>query len=217
MTVLADASLLVGDFVASGGLAADCAIMVALPVLGAVLAVVRIVVLALLTFLHLTKPSVPEDTPVEKFLKNTAHPFIDGLTPQPKPSLTYLAPAQVTADAISAQVPITGTNHTGADVALTCSTITLEVGAGNAALFSGPTTAWTVAGKHDPGKPSTLSVDGTIGVAGESAETVATGYLAPQDRGNNLVSYDLSVQASPTTNEANGLLIVKAGQSIEIA
>jgi len=114
LAALVDASLLVGDaLVASRGLAADCPMMIVLPVLGAVLAVVGIVVPALLTFLHHTKPSVPEDTPVEKLLKDTAHPFIDRLTPQPKPKLTYSAPAQVTADASSAQVPITGTNHTG--------------------------------------------------------------------------------------------------------
>lgn len=217
LTVLVDAAILAGDALISAGLlAADCTMMVALPVIGAVLAVIGIVVMVILSFLNISKPSVPEDTPVEKFLKGTAHPLIDGLTTPPNVSLTYSVPANVTANTGSAQVPITATNSTGADVTLTRSTLTLEVGADDAALFSGPATTWTVAGTYDPGNPSTLSVDGTVGVAGGSAETVVTGKITQQARGGGLSSYDLAV-LGPYVAGTSGLLTVKAGESVKIA
>ncbi|KPM39826.1 hypothetical protein AK830_g6732 [Neonectria ditissima] len=217
LTVLVDAAILVGDALISAGLvAAECTMMVALPVIGAVLAVIGIVVMLVLSFLNVSKPTVPEDTPVEKFLKNTAHPLIDGLTPPPNVALTYSVPPNVTANAGSAQVPITATNNTSADVTLTRSTLTLEVGADDAALFSGPTTPWTMAGTYDPGNPSTLSVDGTVGVAGGSATTVATGKITQQARGSGLSAYDLAVMG-PSVAGTSGLLTVKAGESVKIA
>ncbi|KAH6880531.1 hypothetical protein B0T10DRAFT_609611 [Thelonectria olida] len=217
LTVLVDAAILAGDALISAGLlAADCAMMVALPVIGAVLAVIGIVVMVVLSFLNISKPTVPEDTPVEKFLKGTAHPLIDGLTNPPSASLTYSVPDNVTANASSAQVPITATNSTGTDVTLTRSTLTLEVGSDDAALFSGPATPWTVAGTYDPGNPSTLSVDGTVGVAGGSANTVVTGKLTQQARGSGLSSYDLAVMG-PSVAGTSGLLTVKAGESVKVA
>jgi hypothetical protein len=217
LTVLVDAAILVGDALVSAGmLAADCTMMVALPVIGAVLAAIGIVVMVILAFLHVSKPTVPEDTPVEKFLKGTAHPLIDGLTTPPNVSLTYSAPANVTANAGSTLVPITATNSTGADVTLTRSTLTLEVGADDAALFSGPATTWTVADTYDPQNPSTLNVDGTVGVAGGSAGTVATGKITKQARGGGLSSYDLAMMG-PSIAGTSGLLTVKAGGSVRIA
>ncbi|KAK7419301.1 hypothetical protein QQX98_003453 [Neonectria punicea] len=217
LTVLVDAAVLAGDALISAGLmAADCTMMVALPVVGAVLAVLGIIVMAILSFLDISKPTVPPDTPIETFLKGTAHPFIDALTTPPTVSLTYSVPANVTANADPVQVPITATNSTGADVTLTRSTLTLEVGADDAALFSGPATPWTVVGAYDPGNPSTLSVDGTVGVAGGSPETVATGNITQQARGGGLSSYDLAV-LGPSVDGTSGQLTVKAGESVKIA
>ncbi|KAK3356380.1 hypothetical protein B0T25DRAFT_602775 [Lasiosphaeria hispida] len=66
-------------------LAASTVLTVAVPILGAILVIISVVVMLLLTFLSVTKPKEPKLTPVEAFLKNTAYGLLESwLSPNHK-------------------------------------------------------------------------------------------------------------------------------------
>ncbi|TFK58575.1 hypothetical protein BDN72DRAFT_851680 [Pluteus cervinus] len=211
LSVLVDAALLLGDALITAGLvAADCAVMVALPVLGAILAVIGIVVALLLAFLGVVKPQEPPKTPLETFIDNTARPLINGLTAPPLLSLTYTVPASLPAGS-TAGFSITAKNNTAAAVTLTRSTLTLEVGNDDNALFSGPTTSWTVDSAFNTTKP--LSKAGTVGA---SPPTISAAQITENDVNTGLNSYDVAV-VGPATNGTSGPLVVEVGASVSIS
>ena len=216
LTVLIDAALLIGDAaIAAGLLAADSVMMVALPVLGAILAVIGIVVMALLSFLNVTKPKEPPKTPVETFIDDTARPLIKVFLPPPPLSLTYTIPSSIPANQ-STPLTITATNNTGKGVTLARSTITLEVGDDDAALFSAPTAEWAVDdayGTASPIKP--LSKAGSVGAAPSSLSTALITY---NPRTTSLSSYDVMVLGkSATTSSDAGPLVLAAGEKVQIS
>ena len=213
LTVLVDAAVLVGDaMVSAASIAADCTMMVALPVIGAVLAAIGIVVMVVLMFLDTYKPKEPPLSPAETFFKDVGQPLVNGFADPPAISLTYTAPAAVTSGTPQSRITITATNNTNQDVTLTRSTLTLEVGADDAALFSDPTAPWAVVDSFDPSNASTLSTAGTVG-AGPA--TIVTGKLTPQARGEGLSEYDLAL-LGPQTAGTSGPLVVKKGESLQV-
>ncbi|TFK65127.1 hypothetical protein BDN72DRAFT_209785 [Pluteus cervinus] len=211
LSVLVDAALLLGDALLTAAAPdAVCAMMVALPVLGAILAVLGIVVTLLLAFLGVVKPRDPPKTPVETFIDTTARPLINGLTAPPPLSLTYTVPASLPAGS-TAGFSITAKNNTAAAVTLTRSTLTLEVGDDDNALFSGPTTSWTVDSAFNTTQP--LSQAGTVGA---SPPTISAAQLTENDVDTSLNSYDIAV-VGPATNGTSGPLVVEVGASVSIS
>ncbi|TFK68582.1 hypothetical protein BDN72DRAFT_878935 [Pluteus cervinus] len=211
LSVLVDAALLLGDALINAGIvAADCAMMVALPVLGAILAVIGIVVTLLFAFLGVVKPQEPPKTPVETFIDNTARPLITSLTAPPPLSLTYTVPASLPAGS-TAGFSIIAKNNTAAAVTLTRSTLTLEVGNDDDALFSGPTTSWTVDSAFNTTKP--LS---TVGTVGASPPTISAAQITENDVDTGLNSYDVAV-VGPATNGTSGPLVLEVGASVSIS
>jgi hypothetical protein len=211
LTVIVDAALLLGDALVSASIwAADCTMMVALPVLGAVLAVIGMIVMIVLSSLNVIKPQEPPPTPVEVFITGVARPWVTQSDAPPPLSLTYKVGTLVKAGSTNA-VPITATNNTDKGVTLTRTTVTLEVGDDTAALFSGPTTAWALADKYDPGV-APLSKTGTVGVG---PTNLANATLTEQDRSKTLTSYDLAVMG-PANGGTSGPLTLSKGQTVNL-
>ncbi|TFK57800.1 hypothetical protein BDN72DRAFT_866479, partial [Pluteus cervinus] len=156
------------------------------------------------------KPKDLPKTPVETFIDNTARPLIAGLTAPPPLSLTYTVPANLPAGS-TAGFSITAKNNTAAAVTLTRSTLTLEVGNDDNALFSGPTTSWTVDSAFNTTKP--LNIAGTVGA---SPPTISAAQITENDVNTGLNSYDVAV-VGPAINGTSAPLVVEVGASVSIS
>lgn len=210
LTVLTDVALLIGDAaVAAGVLAADATMMVCLPIIGAVLAVIGLVVMMVLQWLHITKPEDPPPTPVEKFISGTGRPLLGTFADPPSPQLKYDVPTFLAAGDARGLTVTASPAAAGQDATVTRVTVSLEVGEDDQALFSGPATTWTLDAAFD-GAVRPLSAAGTVGA---SPRASAAAQLTPQWRAKSLEQYDLAVTGPKSAGSA-GPLTVKSGESV---
>lgn len=210
LTVLTDVALLIGDAaVAAGVLAADATMMIALPIIGAVLAVIGLVVMLVLQWLHVTKPQDPPPTPVETFISGTGRPLLGTFADPPTMQFKYGVPDQLSVGHSEGLDMWAEPADAGKDATVTRITVSLEVGDDAQALFAGPATSWVLDAAYN-GAVRPLSAAGSVGV---SPQSTAGAQLTPQWRANNLEQYDLAVTGPNTTGSA-GPLAVKTGERI---
>lgn len=208
LTVLVDAAILIGDAaVTAGYIAAESTIMVALPVLGAILALIGIVVMIVLMRVNTHKDEEPPKTPVEEFLTKSAHPLIKDWSSPPAQTLSYTLATAPLKSGSETDVKIIVANNSDKDLKLKRTTITMDIGGSDDALFAAPTSDWV------------LWKDGTTratGTANTDHPDLYTGLLTPQHRGSSFVSWDFAV-AGPLKNGLSGALVVKAKQAVVVS
>lgn len=136
LTVMLDTAAFIGEAVAAAGLiSAECMALAVIPVLGAILVIIGVVIMAVLSALNLIKKEPPKKTPVEEFLGDKGHILVEGFPDLPQSLLTYSGPSKLQQNADSL-VTLTATNQTDKDVTLSRIEFSLEVGQDDAALFS---------------------------------------------------------------------------------
>lgn len=108
---------------------------VALPIIGAVLAIVGLV-LTVITFFVQTQKSDPPTEPIDEHIKTISRPLIASFDEAPVPQLTYsISHSEVTAGTL-ATIRINARNDTKKDVTLTNTRITVLTGDDDVCLFS---------------------------------------------------------------------------------
>ncbi|KAL6702405.1 hypothetical protein ACN47E_002188 [Coniothyrium glycines] len=209
LTVLVDAAILIGDAAIAGGyLAAESTLMVALPVLGAVLALIGVIVMVVLMFVKTTKDQEPPLSPVEEFLKNVAHPLINTWSTPPAPALAYSFSPNPSHTGQNESIKITATNNSDKAVSLTRTTITMEVGGDDDALFSAPTSDWT--------QFSGSAAEQPLGSVNSDHTDLYTGTLTPQHRGTTFTAWDYTI-AGLAKDGISGKLVVQPKQSVVVS
>ncbi|KAH8427635.1 uncharacterized protein LDX57_005346 [Aspergillus melleus] len=210
LQVLVDASILVTDaMVTAGMVAADGAMVVALPVVGAVLAIIGIVVMLVLAFLDATKHKEPPPTPVEKYL-DRERPRVDSdLDTPPQIQLHYTIPGELRAGS-KAPLVMAAENRTSKTIELANVAVVVEVGDDDAALFSGPVSDWKMAASEI--ELSALEQ----GTAGVSPSSLTTGNIISQtiDNNHHLTEYNLRI-LGPGKDGASTPLTLEKGKSIQ--
>ncbi|KAJ5521182.1 hypothetical protein N7527_005297 [Penicillium freii] len=132
LTVLLD----IVEFAAEAGVIAVTGTMsIALPILGAVLAVVGIVLMLVQLFINLFVARQPPPDPIQDFIDDFRYALIKTFDRVPKPQLIYsISSTSVTANSV-AVLTIEGLNETNSDVTLSRTTITLYSGDDDVCLF----------------------------------------------------------------------------------
>jgi len=212
-SVLVDAALLATE---AGALAdwpaASASLLSALPIVGAVIAVIGITLSVVLMFIDTSKKKDPPPTPVETFLQNVAHPSLSKLNSPPAISLRYDIPASVKAGSSPASVTFSVSNPSTQVVTLAQTQFTLEGGDDDACLF----TSTEMSSSNITTNPGEL----------------VSGNFIPNSRGEKLTSYELDIIGVPlavdTTGTAGdddgddksevnlGQLVLKPGQSFTV-
>jgi hypothetical protein len=146
--------------------------MVALPILGALVAIIGLAIMFALLRADTTEKQEPLLNTVETSLRDTAHKLLATWDSPPPLSLTYDVP-KTAGSAQSLPFSITATNKSEKAITLNRTTMTLEVGGDDACLFSAPPT-FTLAADPDPA-------------------TLVTGVLTPEPGSTTLISYDFAV------------------------
>ncbi|KDR76297.1 hypothetical protein GALMADRAFT_140011 [Galerina marginata CBS 339.88] len=204
LTVVCDAVDAAVDIaVAAGEEFADSSLVIALPIVGAVLAVIGIVVMIVQMFINTSAKKDPPQSPVEVFLTNVAHPTIAKLKPPPAITLQYDVPASVKTGPSPEAITFKVTNPSSQIVKLVQTQFTLEGGNDDACLFTDTTMRSDV----------TDNTDGTVHTA---PNTLVAGTLRPHPRGETLVSYDFDIFG--ITNDDNPMcqLVLNPGESFTV-
>jgi hypothetical protein len=132
LTVLLD----IADLAAEAGIFAVTETMsVALPILGAVLAVIGIVLMLVQLFINFFVARQPPPDPIQDFIDDVGHALIKTFDTAPEPQLTYsISSTSVSASEVTT-LTIEGLNETQNDVTLSRTTITLYSGDDDVCLF----------------------------------------------------------------------------------
>jgi hypothetical protein len=200
LTVLCDAAMIVGDLVVEAGvIAATSSILIALPIVGAVLALIGVVIMVVLMFVNTSKKTTPSKTPVENFLDDTARPLLSTWIDPPLISLTYTIPPSVKAGASSQDVVFKVSNNSQAVVNLSNTTITVEGGNDPACLFTNTDMKIAIT----PPADNTAWVVPNTSVQGALVSNPSIG----------VDSYDFVITGTPTKDNTAGLLIIPPGLS----
>ncbi|KAJ1324773.1 Hint domain-containing protein [Microdochium nivale] len=215
LSIAVDAAMFVGEM-----LVMETAMFaVVLPIVGAVLAVIGLVVTVLEMTLGITKPKPPPPTPIELFISNTARPLMAAQkwAQMPTQNFTYTMPSSVTAGSAATTFTISAQNATGTDVSTVTSVrITVQGGSDPTCLFT--ELSMTDLGMQAVPNGSTTSVllDGQVAAFSAAAGPPAsalTEAISPTTRTDSITSWDSIIQgvADATVNPLGNLLLKGAG------
>ncbi|GAB1316433.1 hypothetical protein MFIFM68171_06643 [Madurella fahalii] len=185
-----------------------------LPIVGAVLAVVGLVVSILMMVLGTTEEKEPPPTPVETFIGSTAKPLVGTWDAMPKPALSYSMPTSVREGATTA-FAVAAQNDSGADVARASIKVTVQGGSDPTCLFTNLT--MTDLGIRPGGAAAASALtDGQAGALAVDAgppATALTEAITQLRRSDTITSWDSVVQgvADPATNPLGGLTLLGTG------
>ncbi|KAB8291299.1 hypothetical protein EYC80_009985 [Monilinia laxa] len=188
---------------------------VALPILGAVLAVIGVILMVVQLFINLfVKTQEPPD-PISDFIDDVAHSLISTFDDSPKSQLNY---SVSTSDAHAGEVStitITGKNESSSDVTISYTAITLYSGDDDVCLFrngADDTDSIVLALDNDPNK----NANGHTFVTPSSITTAQ--LPTPSRLGNTSAYYEYDLRAAgppKETSKSLSYLILKAGESFQ--
>jgi hypothetical protein len=214
--IVTSISIAVDVAVFAGEMAAmeTCMFVTVLPIVGAILAIIGLIVCVLMMVLGITKQQDPPPTPVETFITNTK-PIIDKWDAMPAPALTYTLPLSVKGGTPAAPYTIQAANNSGADVTRTSVRVTLQGGSDPGCLFSDSAMADQGVVAGGVAAASTLKDGQVAGLAvdaGPAAAMLAEALTATQ-RGDTITSWDSVVQGvvDATANPAGNLVLKGTG------
>ncbi|KFG84691.1 hypothetical protein MANI_115552 [Metarhizium anisopliae] len=188
---------------------------VAFPILGAVLAVIGVILMIVQLFINLFIGKQDPPDPIVDFVKDAGHSLIATFDAAPQPQLTYsISDAQVSAGKVST-VTTTGKNEGSDDVTLSHTDITLYSGDDNVCLFRNRAdqtgnTMLVLDSDADKNK------NGHTYVAPSS--TNGAQLPTPSRLGNTSVYFEYNLKtAGPPSDTTSSLqnLILKAGESFQ--
>ncbi|EKV12208.1 Eukaryotic aspartyl protease family protein [Penicillium digitatum] len=209
LTVLLD----IIDFAAEAGVIAVTGTMsVALPILGAVLAVIGIVLMLVQLFINLFVARQPPPDPIQEFIDKVGHALIKTFDQAPEPKLTYsISSTSVSADSVNT-LTIEGVNETKSDVTLSRTTITLYSGDDDVCLFRNGADYIQLVPDDDPNRE-------TSGHTYVAPQKITAGQLpTPAKLGttSNYYQYNLQAAGPPKENSTNlTSLILKHGEKLK--
>ncbi|KAG8409171.1 hypothetical protein J3459_017659 [Metarhizium acridum] len=185
---------------------------VALPILGAVLAVVGIVIMIVQVLINLFMGTKPPPDPIADFIDDEAHALIDTFDTAPPPQLSYsVSDSEVSAGQVKS-ITIKGENKSSDDVTLSNSVITLYSGDDNVCL-------WRNGADDTDNIQLVADTDSSINSNGYTyvtpASTTAAHLPIPARLGttSRYFEYDLQVAGPPQdTSTKLQQLVVKSGQ-----
>ncbi|MCJ1421447.1 hypothetical protein MMC32_007811 [Xylographa parallela] len=201
------AQICVDYAVFTGAIAEGSMMCMAVPFVGAVLAIIGVAVMITLSLISTQKTKEPPPTPVETFITKTGRPLIAGWDEAPSLALAYAASASERAH-VAETYQITATNASPKAVTITSTTITVEVGTDAAALFSDSAlTLTTDASATKTSAHYTYPAPGTL----------CTATMAPNILSSAATSYDITIGGvvDPKVNPL-GQLVLQPQQSIHL-
>ncbi|KAG4032306.1 hypothetical protein MFRU_007g02140 [Monilinia fructicola] len=188
---------------------------VALPILGAVLAVIGVILMVVQLFINLfVKAQEPPD-PISDFIDDVAHSLISTFDIAPRSQLNYsVSTSSVNAGKVST-ITITGKNESSSDVTISYTAITLYSGDDDVCLFrngADGTDSIALALDNDPNKNDN-------GHTFVTPRSITTAQLPiPSRLGNTSAYYEYDLRAAgppKDTSKSLGYLILKAGESFQ--
>lgn len=201
------------DLGVEAGLVAVTGVMsVALPILGAVLAVIGVVLMIVQLSINLLIGRQEPPDPIKDFIDDVGHSLIKTFDDSPTPQLTYtISKTDVSAGHVTTII-IEGVNKSTDDVTLSHTTITLYSGDDNVCLFQNTTDTIQLVPEND----NNHDKDGHTYVAPSAR---SGGQLPMPDRlGNRPYYYKYNLQAAgPPKDFSTGLknLILKQGEKFQ--
>ncbi|ESZ94054.1 hypothetical protein SBOR_5580 [Sclerotinia borealis F-4128] len=188
---------------------------VALPILGAVLAVAGVILMIVQVFINFfVKTQAPPD-PIAEFIKNVAHGLISTFDVAPPSQLTYSVSAYEATAGDVTSITVTGKNQSSSDVTLSHTTITLYSGDDNVCLFRN-------GADGTPEIALALDTDTDKDDNGHTYVTSSTITAAqlpqPSKLGTESIYYQYDLQAAgPPKDTSSSLeyLVLKAGESFK--
>lgn len=185
-----------------------------LPIVGAVLAIIGLVVCVLMMTLGITKREDPPPTPVETFISDTAKPIVDAWDPMPQPALTYSMPTTVNQGATTA-FSVSAQNASGVDVARTAIKVTIQGGSDPSCLFTDHVMTDLGIRPGGAAAASALTSGQVAGLAIDAgpATTALSEAITQTKRSDTVTSWDSVVQGvvDPTTNPTGNLTLQGTG------
>ncbi|CAG8896706.1 unnamed protein product [Penicillium egyptiacum] len=209
LTVLLD----IVDFAAETGLLAVTGTMsVALPILGAVLAVIGIVLMLVQLFINLFVARQPPPDPIQDFIDDVGHSLIRTFDTAPDPQLTYSISSTNVSENSVTTLRIEGLNETQSDVTLSRINITLYSGDDDVCLFGNGEDFIKLVPDDD-------SNHDTSGYTYVTPQKVTAGQLpTPAKLGttSNYYQYNLQAAGPPKKNSTTlTSLILKHGEKVK--
>lgn len=188
---------------------------VALPILGAVLAVLGVVLMIVQLFINIFIGRQEPPDPIADFIDDVGHEVISTFETAPQPKLTYSISSSSASAGQVTTLTITGKNTSSSDVTISYAQITLYSGNDDVCLFRN--------GADDTANIS-LVLDTDAGKQ-ENGHTYVTPSSVtnaqlpqPSRLGTESTYYEYNLQAAgPVAEASNGLkqLVVKAGESFQ--
>lgn len=203
LTVIADVVAFGVDIaVTAGVIAADCTLALAIPFVGAVLAIIGVVILILSLVLTTQKKKDPPPTAVENFLSGKGQPWVAGLKVNPPAqSLRYLPEKNDYTAGSQQTVKITIQNPSDKGVELNETRLSFVGGTGDNDLFTDTTLAL-----------KTPVQDGSI-VA--SVDGLVSAKLVPTIKGEETF-YDLVLKGIAGASNTTSRLIIPANKTFTV-
>ncbi|CAD6446573.1 7630552f-96ab-41cf-8523-f973691513a3 [Sclerotinia trifoliorum] len=188
---------------------------VALPILGAVLAVVGVILMVVQLFINLFIKAQPPPDPIANFIDDVGHELIASFDPSPESNLKYsISASDVTAGQVTT-ITITGKNESSGEVTITNAAITLYSGDDDVCLFRN--------GADDT--ENIILVPDTDADKNENGHTFVTPSKItsaqlpiPARLGNESIYYEYDLRAAGLPKETSGSLnnlILQAGESFQ--
>lgn len=188
---------------------------VALPILGAVLAVVGVILMVVQLFINLFVKAQPPPDPIANFIEDVGHELIDSFASSPESSLKYsISASDVTAGQVTT-ITITGKNESSGEVTITNAAITLYSGDDDVCLFRN--------GADNTEKiilvPDTDADKNENGHTFVTPSKITSAQLPiPARLGNESIYYEYVLRAAGLPKESStslNNLILKAGESFQ--
>ncbi|KAI1828148.1 hypothetical protein F4861DRAFT_245595 [Xylaria intraflava] len=185
---------------------------VALPILGAVLAVIGIVLMIVQFFISLFVGKQDPPDPIQDFIDDVGHALIKTFDQAPEPQLSYSLSQQEVQGGSVIALQIEGVNNSSDDVTLSHATITLYSGDDNVCLFAEAADVIQLVAESDQHHD-------TAGYTYVTPSSLSAGQLpTPAKLGNtsNYYEYDLQV-AGPPKEASTGLqyLVLKQNEKFQ--
>ncbi|KAI1435344.1 hypothetical protein GGR50DRAFT_687065 [Xylaria sp. CBS 124048] len=181
---------------------------VALPILGAVLAVIGIVLMVVQFFISLFVARQEPPDPIQDFVDDVGHALIKNFDEAPDPQLQYSISQTQVQGGDTPVFQIEGVNNSSEDVTLSHVTITLYSGDDDVCLFAETTDVIQLVKESDQNHDSV----GYTYVTPSSVAAAQLPYPAKLGNTSNYYEYDLQV-AGPPMEAATGLQALVLKQS----
>ncbi|KAJ8061184.1 hypothetical protein OCU04_010257 [Sclerotinia nivalis] len=188
---------------------------VALPILGAALAVLGVILMVVQLFINLFVKAQPPPDPIADFIDDVGHELITSFDASPESQLKYsISASDVTAGKVTT-ITITGKNESSGDVTISNAAITLYSGDDDVCLFRNGA---------DETNEITLVLD-TDANKNENGHTFVTPSKitaaklpTPSRLGNTSIYYEYDLRAAGLLKETSSSLenlVLKAGESFQ--